>query len=99
MSKKRGLSIEGHVENARRVLRIREDLGHLQQDVWGCYPKSSRLNASAEAATRAVERLRSELEEALYRDHPDASRRAGFPHYDTAALARLAAEVSPGAEL
>ena len=95
---KNGMTLKQHADQARSIRQMAQDMRDMQREVLPAYPKKSRMNSRIKTAERALSRLRSELEEALYRDHPDTAWKVGFPHYSDEALGRLMEESTCDAE-
>ncbi|ASY37039.1 MULTISPECIES: hypothetical protein [unclassified Streptomyces] len=71
------LSFEEHVEMGRRLASLRDELTHQRVKIANAYPLSGPAAVPAnklEAAVKAIDLARSELENALFREHPDEAR-------------------------
>ena len=86
---KKGMTLQQHAEQARRIQEMSESLMEMRRTAWEAYPVRGRLNSRLHTAEKSLRRLRSELENAMYSDHPNVSPEVGFPHHDPDALARL----------
>ena len=86
---KKGMTLQQHAEQARRIQEVYEILMEMRRTAWQAYPKRGKVNSRLDTAEKSLRRLRSELENAMYSDHPNVATEVGFPHYDPDALARL----------
>lgn len=81
--------MQNHAIQAERIKYIIEIVKEIQKETWSGYPKSSKLNLRLDSAEKALSKVRSELEERFYWDHPDAANFCGFPHYNFDSLQKL----------
>lgn len=67
------LSWEEHVEMGLALASLRDELTHRRVRLGNAYPLSGPESVPAkklEAAVKAIDQARSELDEALFREHP-----------------------------
>ncbi|MFI1161402.1 hypothetical protein [Streptomyces sioyaensis] len=67
------LTFEEHVEMGRALASMRNELLHRDIQLENAYPRSGPESVPAkklDAAVRAIDDARAELENALYREHP-----------------------------
>ncbi|QGZ47467.1 MULTISPECIES: hypothetical protein [Streptomyces] len=78
------LTFEEHVEMGRALASVRDELLRRNVQLANAYPQSGPPAVPAkklDQAMRAVEAARTELENALYREHPDtAETTVYYPH-------------------
>ena len=86
---KKGMTLKQHAEQARRIREMADSLMDMRRTAWKAYPSKGKMNSRFNAAEKALTRLRSELEESFYKDHPSVAPSVGFPHYNEDALKRL----------
>ena len=86
---KKGMTLKQHAEQARRIREMINSLMVMRATAWEAYPLKGRMSSRFDAAEKALTRLRSELEESFYKDHPSVAPSVGFPHYHEDALKRL----------
>jgi hypothetical protein len=81
MPRKPGLSLERHREIGRELADISDGLVRLAVEIGNAYPRSSnvgravsnRTSRSIRPLCRDIDKLRSELEDQLMREHPNIS--------------------------
>lgn len=79
---KTGLPLERHQELGPELAAIRDRLLHLSVEIGNSYPKHSRIFRLTERITDVLDSLRSDLEEAMFRenhDHPSLSTQVYYP--------------------
>ncbi|GGQ33196.1 hypothetical protein [Streptomyces roseolilacinus] len=70
------MTFEQHVEMGQALAAMRDELLSRHVDLANAYPLSGREALPAkklEAAYRAIDEARSELENALFREHPEVA--------------------------
>lgn len=76
---KPGISKEGHIELGQKLSAVYAELITISVKVHNAYPQSNRAYRPASKAWRAVDHLRSELEEVMFREHPDMGTDVYYP--------------------
>ena len=94
---KKGMTLQQHADAAMRVQLMAAILLEMRQTAWTAYPVQGKINARLHTAEKALTRLRSELEESFYQEHPEVAHGVGFPHYTFDALDRLEIEADRAA--
>ncbi|MEV7808958.1 hypothetical protein AB0O28_39005 [Microbispora sp. NPDC088329] len=87
MPRKPRLTFEEHVEMGRALASMRDELLHRHVQLANAYPRSGPPAVPAkklEEAVGAIEAARTELENALYREHPEMAQTSVYypPHED-----------------
>ena len=75
---RRPLTVDEHRELGIYLRGVHERLVKLNVDLANRGPKSSKVVRRAQAAHEALSKLRSELEEEMFRDHPELDGDAVF---------------------
>ncbi|WP_406740748.1 hypothetical protein [Streptomyces atratus] len=84
MAKKQKLTVEEHTQLGQRLACIRDELTALHVQLAIAYPRTGLEAAPARnlvKARKAVDEARRDLENALYREHPEhAATTIYYPH-------------------
>lgn len=75
------MTIEEHVELGRHLASMRGELLSCQVQLGNAYPRSGTEAVPArklEVAVRAIDEARTELENAMYREHPQMARTSTY---------------------
>ena len=91
---KKGMTLQQHADAAMRVQLMAASLLEMRKTAWKAYPVQGKINSRLHTAEKALTRLRSELEELFYQEHPSVAHGVGFPHYKVKALERFEIEAA-----
>ena len=83
MPKKPRLTLQQHAAMVELLARVEQDWLKMCDATRGT-PVTNPVHRRVMALEVHLQKLRSALEGELYREHPEAARAAGFPHYNLA---------------
>jgi len=78
---KKRFTIEQHTETGKQLFEMRNSLIELIVGVGHHYPKNSKVVKLANKALKAMDALRSELDNCVSRENPEASNEAVNVYY------------------
>ena len=78
---KKRFTIEQHTETGKQLFEMRNSLIKLSCDILHFYPKKSKVVKLSSKALKAMDALRSELDNCVSRENPEASNEAVNVYY------------------